>query len=155
MEAGGPICEELNPWDWLIFLCVGWKSSWSSPRICRKHALGEDEAEETGDSVWGGHLLCGCILTLSHVGPCPAWPYEATKWCKLSTGKKNCITGQQNTAQNGKQDLLLWLVVMVVKLSQLLQFSKSKWICKTFRGQHEQRWGGPARTGNGPVNFIL
>lgn len=34
--------------------------------------LGEDEAEETGDGVWRGNILCGCVLTLSDVGSSPA-----------------------------------------------------------------------------------
>lgn len=31
----------------------------------------EDEAEETGDGVWRGNILCGCVLTISDVGPSP------------------------------------------------------------------------------------
>lgn len=30
--------------------------------------LGEDEAEETGDSVWRGNILRGCVLTVSDAG---------------------------------------------------------------------------------------
>lgn len=34
------------------------------PGVCGGHY----EAEKAGDSVWGCHLLCGCLLTLPHAG---------------------------------------------------------------------------------------
>lgn len=51
----------------------------------------EDEAEETGDSVWRGHILCGCVLTVSDVGSSPTWPCKATERRELSTGKNNSV----------------------------------------------------------------
>lgn len=51
--------------------------------------LEEDEAEETGDGVWRGNILRGCVLTVSDVGSSPAWPCKETEWWKLSPGKSN------------------------------------------------------------------
>ena len=55
----------------------------------KKTAPEEDEAEETGDGVWRGHILCGCVLTVSDVGSSPTWSCKATEWRELSTGKNN------------------------------------------------------------------
>lgn len=59
-------------------MCVGKKKKETTAKVIflnlnsgKKIAPEEDEAEETGDSVWRGHILCGCILTVSDVGSSP------------------------------------------------------------------------------------
>lgn len=54
-----------------------------------ENILVEDEAEETGDGVWRGNILRGCVLTVSDVGSSPARPCKETEWWKLSPGKSN------------------------------------------------------------------
>lgn len=77
------LCTEKNPkLQSRSFLKKNWKPG-------KNIASEEDEAEETGDGVWRGHILCGCVLTLSDVGSSPTWPCTATERRELSTGKSN------------------------------------------------------------------
>lgn len=90
-----PHCEGFNFTRTFFSLCAGGKNT--SVKVFfffffksgKKTAPEEDEAEETGDSVWRGHILCGCVLTVSDVGSSPTWSCKATEWRELSTGKNN------------------------------------------------------------------
>lgn len=63
--------------DWIqvfkvfFFLSVLEKNTKVIFKFGKQRAPEEDEAEETGDGVWRGHILCGSILTVSDVGSSP------------------------------------------------------------------------------------